>query len=180
MRVLGAVFAFVAGLVVLDNKAVAIPIATQSYVVNFTGFCEVDCSNTATGVLTLQNYALGDFLSSSNFVSFSYSSNVLSFTISSGDSLLSVGGSIAGNGANSVGIGNADHFFESQNSGLWCVDNSAFCNQLQNDDAGTEGTWEVSARGVPEPGSFALAAIGMAGLLLVATRRSTGVLPRRY
>jgi hypothetical protein len=49
----------------------------------FTGDC-TDCTGQGMGTLVLQNYTLGDELETSNFVSFTYSSNLLSFTSDDG------------------------------------------------------------------------------------------------
>jgi len=54
--------------------------AAQDSVYDFSGSCS-DCQNTGSGVLTLQDYTPGTALSASNFVSFTYSSNLLTFNI---------------------------------------------------------------------------------------------------
>ncbi len=54
--------------------------AAQDSVYDFSGSC-ADCQNTGNGVLTLQDYTPGTALSASNFVSFTYSSNLLTFNI---------------------------------------------------------------------------------------------------
>ena len=51
----------------------------------FVGQC-TDCSGTGVGVLTVQNYTLGTALSSCNFVSFTYTSNLTSFTVTTSGS----------------------------------------------------------------------------------------------
>jgi hypothetical protein len=48
----------------------------------FTGSCS-DCTGTGVGYLTLQNYTPGTALSYSDFVSFTYTSNLSSFSITS-------------------------------------------------------------------------------------------------
>ena len=58
----------------------ATPQATTTY--QFVGQCS-DCTGTGTGLLVLQNYTRGTALTSSNFVSFTYSSNLTNFSISS-------------------------------------------------------------------------------------------------
>ena len=51
----------------------------------FVGQC-TDCSGTGIGMLTVQNYTLGTALSNCNFVSFTYTSNLVSFTMTQSDS----------------------------------------------------------------------------------------------
>jgi hypothetical protein len=51
----------------------------------FVGQC-TDCSGTGVGLLTVQNYTLGNQLTSCNFVRFTYSSNLVSFTMTQSDS----------------------------------------------------------------------------------------------
>jgi hypothetical protein len=63
------------GALVLPVQAVA-----QDTVYDFSGSCN-DCQNTGNGVLTLQNYTPGTTLSADNFVSFTYSSNLLTFNV---------------------------------------------------------------------------------------------------
>jgi hypothetical protein len=53
----------------------------QTTVFDFTGNC-TDCSGVGTGVLTLQNYTPGAAIDPSNFVSFVYSSNLTTVSIS--------------------------------------------------------------------------------------------------
>jgi hypothetical protein len=47
----------------------------------FEGYCS-DCTGLGTAELILQNYTLGNELTNANFVGFSYSSNLTSYTIS--------------------------------------------------------------------------------------------------
>jgi hypothetical protein len=58
----------------------------------FAGQC-TDCTGTGVGLLTLRNYTLGDELTGCNFVSFSYSSNLTSFTITP-DTLVALSGTL--------------------------------------------------------------------------------------
>jgi hypothetical protein len=60
--------------------ALPAPAVAQDTVYEFSGSCS-DCQNTGNGVLTLQDYTPGALLSAGNFVSFSYSSNLLTFDI---------------------------------------------------------------------------------------------------
>lgn len=70
-----ALAALTAAVFVLPVRAVA-----QETVYDFSGSCS-DCQDTGNGVLTLQDYTPGTALSASNFVSFIYASNLLTFTI---------------------------------------------------------------------------------------------------
>jgi hypothetical protein len=50
--------------------------------IDFVGTCS-DCAGSGVGVLTLQNFQLGSALSASNFLDFKYTSNLVSFDITS-------------------------------------------------------------------------------------------------
>src|SRR6478609_3837471 len=52
------------------------PVATTKF--TFSGACS-DCTGTGVGILTLQNYTLGDSLNVSNFVEWTYASDL--FTV---------------------------------------------------------------------------------------------------
>jgi hypothetical protein len=70
----------VSGLLTLMALALPTPVLAQDSTYDFSGNC-ADCQNTGNGVLTLQNYTPGTALSASNFVSFTYSSNLLTFNV---------------------------------------------------------------------------------------------------
>jgi hypothetical protein len=59
----------------------------------FTGVCS-DCAGDGVGVLTLQNYTLGTAFSTSNFVSFYYFSNLISYSIPSSSDVTVFTGSL--------------------------------------------------------------------------------------
>src|ERR1044072_7874497 len=67
--------------------ALSAPAAATDTTVLFTGTCS-DCTGTGKGTLVLQDYTIGDALSAANFVSFSYSSNLTSFTLDSVNQLI--------------------------------------------------------------------------------------------
>jgi hypothetical protein len=102
-QALGA-FAFVTiTMLVSPPKALA-----QDTVYDFSGNCS-DCQNTGAGVLTLQNYTAGTSLNASNFVSFTYTSNLLTFNVTQSELDFNTIG-IAGttpvvSGPSSVGLG---------------------------------------------------------------------------
>jgi hypothetical protein len=119
------------------------------------------------GTLVLQNYTPGDELETSNFVSFTYSSNLLSFTSDDGslfgvlpvnlpapanvdiEELVVVPGC-----TNCAQLG-----FQSST-----LDNDQW--QVFTEDIGTNGIWSAAApnTAVPEPSSLVMLAGGLAGL----------------
>ena len=136
----------------------------------FTGDC-LDCTGQGTGILVLQNYTLGNPLDISNFVSFSYSSNlmtlILSGTGSAPNQVSDFSGSLPATlpaytdmNISSQGV----QVFGPVSSGSWCVGING-CNL----DFGING---VFVAGVPEPASLALTLTGFASLMLMGLRRT--------
>lgn len=138
----------------------------------FVGQC-TDCTGTAVGLLTLQNYTLGTALASCNFVSFTYSSNLTSFTITQA-TLVNLSGAglpatLPGPGTVQVGGPNPDNF-SSNSGGTWTVGAV---------DYGTGGTWSLYTNAVPTLSTAVLCALALllagAGALLVRARRPARV-----
>jgi len=99
----------------------------------FVGQC-TDCSGTGVGVLTVQNYTLGDTLTGCNLVSFTYTSNLTSFTITAPGSF-SLGGTLPASLPSAALVrvmGTGRNNFESNTDGAWRVGLT---------DYGTGGTW---------------------------------------
>jgi hypothetical protein len=137
---------------------------------DFTGDCG-DCTGEGTGTLVLQNYTLGDALETSNFVSFTYKSNLVDIT---GDSIGSDGG-LSGMlpvdlpGPAIVDIGGlvvvpgcedcTEYEFESS-----IIDSASW--DVGEYDYGTNGIWSAVApkTAVPEPSALGMLAAGLAGL----------------
>jgi hypothetical protein len=140
----------------------------------FVGQC-TDCSGTGVGLLTVQNYTLGTALSSCNFVSFTYASNLTSFTITPSDSpnlsgMLPV--SLPATATVSIRDFVTQMGFASDVSGSWSV--GAFLP----DDTGTSSLWGYPPNSVPTLSIAALGALGLllagAGTLLARARITAG------
>lgn len=70
----------------------------------FRGPCSKQCSGTATGVLTLTDgYVFGSNITAANFVSFSYTSSALNFTIPAASNPFLVGGLYPDGSINTAG-----------------------------------------------------------------------------
>lgn len=161
MRLLTA-FAALWGMAVLSAPAAA---TDTSFL--FSGTC-TDCTGTGSGTLVLKDYNIGDLLSADNFVSFTYSSNLTSFTI---DSVNGIIGSISNlPGANFVNFFDADHVFSSLAVGglsAWCTGAINACAS----DFGSSSSWSLAVAGaVPEPAIWVAMVLGF-GLLGASMRR---------
>jgi hypothetical protein len=160
------------------SQASAIPVYSTF---TFTGDCG-DCTGQGTGTLVLQNYTLGDALETSNFVSFTYSSNLLNIT---GDSL-DLDDDAGLDGILPVdlpGPANVDIY------ALVVVPGCSDCTEYEFEsfitedaqwsvgeyDYGTNGIWSAAANtAVPEPSSLVMLAAGLAGLVVWRQRRRSG------
>ncbi len=97
-RALGVI---VAGLGVLPCTVAA----RADVLFDFSGTCVFNCSGTATGVLDLTNtYVSGSDITAADFVSFSYTSSALNFTIPAADTPTLMGGLNANGSSNSSGL----------------------------------------------------------------------------
>jgi PEP-CTERM motif len=151
---------------------VSMPLTASTATYDFTGDC-FDCQGQGMATLVLQDYTLGDPLQDSNFVSFSYASNLLnvfSTSISGGNLTGMLPANLPGPAdvtMNFVVTSSGDFqgllfFFETANS-----PNDSLPNQWQigEDDAGMNGIWSTpSTSPVPEPSTAPLAAMAVAGL----------------
>ena len=146
----------------LHLRADSIPVAFQ-----FTGIC-VDCPETGigTGILTLQNYTLGTSIDTlQNFVSFTYSSDVLLFSVPSTDQVTITGmlpDSLPGPAYVNIQDTTTSMTFFST-TGFWCT--GVNCNS----DTGTVSTWDF-VQPVPEPATVIPAGLGALCLLLAGRR----------
>jgi hypothetical protein len=122
----------------------AAPAFVTTTTFNFVGNCS-DCTGTATAQLVLGNYTQGQAFSSSNFVSLTYSSNLLTFTLTQQDNP-SVSGTIPANlpaAANVSIFGPGTKVLFTQGNGNWCSGNSCAS------DFGPTSLWSLPGGGAP-------------------------------
>ena len=143
------------------GAAVALPTYSSF---TFTGTCR-DCTGVGVGTLKLQNYTVGQNLTTDNFVEFTYASNLLPNVDVT--SVASLTGNLAViPRANTVFFNTAGYTFTfgSSAGGFWCLGGACA------DDDGPTHIWSSPnpAPGVPEAASWAmmLAGFGMIGLAM--------------
>jgi hypothetical protein len=160
---------FLAALTALFGvAALAAPVAATNTTFLFTGYC-FDCTGTATAELVLKGYTLGDVLTTGNFVSFTYSSNLTSFELDAVTSL--VGSFTILPGSAFVVLFNDDFAFSSLSTPFfspWCAGATGTCGS----DFGFVSSWSL-AGSVPEPAMWVAMVAGF-GVLGTTMRR-----PRR-
>jgi hypothetical protein len=149
----------VLGLTVAGPANALIPIILSEF--TFTGACAVDdCTGDGIGVLTLENYSLGSPIHTSNFVSFSYKSNLTSLSLSASD-VSEVSGSLPAilpaTATVEILVAEVVPFFSSVD-GRWCTDCA--------NDQGQTSIWSAGAAAgeAPEPATWAMMLLGFAGL----------------
>ena len=136
---------------------------------DFTGTC-IDCAGAGTGTLVLKNYNLGDVLTSANFVKFTYTSNLLSYSLTNVDDL--IGSFPAATGPAYVSFHGGGYSFNSFVAGPlspWCTGAIGTCGS----DYGLLSSWSLVAGSVPEPAMWGAMVVGF-GVLGASMRR-----PRR-
>jgi len=135
----------------------------------FTGVC-ADCEGTGVGALTLQNYISGSPIVPGNFVSFTYSSNILSFSIPSPDELGDITGMLPGSLPSTAFVDIQDTsipsmVFISFDAGNWCV--GTYCGA----DNGGDSSWST-VEASPEPASLIPVAAAVLCFGVVRRRRA--------
>jgi hypothetical protein len=142
----------------------AIPGSSVAY--SFIGTC-TDCTN-ETATLTLRNYTLGQPITNSNFVSFTYNSNLIgNKTITpAGNPDFGITGALPatlpGPSLTTVFILDSanDYWeFQARDNGAWC----AGCAL----DIGTNGIWNLATPVAPVTGTLALTSFGLIFLILM-------------
>jgi hypothetical protein len=150
-------------------------------VYDFTGDCR-DCTGTSSGVLTLtSDYTLDDALTTSNFISFTYTSNLISSLTIANSDLQDISGSISTiPGVNYVIIDTPTTTFQSYLSYFWCIGDFD-CGEDDGDNfswtLGSAGSGGATGGAVPEPGTWTLiiAGVGLVGAGSRAVRRRPSI-----
>jgi PEP-CTERM motif len=151
--------------------------ARANVVFDFSGVCSVNCSGTATGVLTLaDSYTFGTDITSADFISFDYSSSSRSFDITSADGPFIDGGLNADGSVNSEG-----QLIIQSSAGLPLFESfpgefaefvAATMPSAETDDVGFTFTFTLVSGAVPEPSTWAMMLLGFAGLGLAGYRKA--------
>lgn len=142
------------------------PAAATNMTLSFQGQCG-DCTGVGTGTLVLKDYTLGTALSTDNFVSFSYSSNLTTFALSSVSQLIGTFTSLPGPAF--MEFNDANFVFSSFTAGPispWCTGPTGTCGS----DFGTTSSWSLAAGSVPEPAMWIAMVLGF-GMLGMSLRR---------
>ncbi len=136
-------------------------------VFNYSGTC-TDCTFSIGTLELIGGYTPGSPLTTSPFVNFTYSSNLLNFTISQNDPGFFDSGGLPATlpGAATLVIENSLWEFSSSSSGSW------FVNAIPQ-DFGPANSWSA-ASAVPEPGALAMLGVGLAALAGVKARYRRG------
>ena len=139
----------------------------------FTGTCSVDCTGTATGILTLTGYTQGTSLSTADFVSFHYISSDDNYDYTKNSSTVVTGlipvdlPADANITIQGVELSNFS-FVSDASTGGWCVGYSpSLCTPESNADAGLNGSFS----GTPLPATLPLFAGGLGFVGYLARRR---------
>jgi PEP-CTERM motif len=146
--------------------------ARADVVFDFTGVCDSGCPGTATGVLTLaDSYTFGADTTAADFVSFDYSSTHFSFDIASADvgflpDGLNADGSFNSRGSFLVGRSLIYPLFRTM-PGAFLVNIA-----LDEEDIGATFKYTLVSGPVPEPSTWTMMLVGLAGLGYAGYRKA--------
>jgi hypothetical protein len=162
-KIAHAVAALAATAFLSNATAAHATVTTPDEEFTFTGQC-ADCTGTGIGTLTLSGYTQGNRLALSNFVSFTYKSNLLNLSY---DVATYIGGKLVNlPSADDVQMNfNGGVAFYSLSTGSWCTGNS--CEQ----DMGPHSLWTVTTATTPLPATLPLFASGLGVWGLLGWRR---------
>jgi hypothetical protein len=141
---------------------------------DFSGTCAFDCSGAATGVLDLTNaYVFGSNITAADFVSLSYTSSDLNFTIPASSSPFLAGGLDADGAIATGGVIIAANSIFAAIPGVFFAHNGG-----GSTDIGTSFTFTPASAGTnpapdptPLPAALPLLATGLGALGLLGWRR---------
>jgi hypothetical protein len=167
------IFAAAVAICCAPPAAHATVMTAPNEIFTFTGTCSVDCTGTATGILTLTGaYTQGNTLSATDFVSFDYTSNANTFDYNWNPSTVVTGtipvdlpadATMTIQGATGVSFS----FASNASTGGWCVGYGlTLCTPQNNADAGLNGSFSAT----PLPATLPLFAGGL-GFVGYLTRR---------
>ncbi len=169
----------VVGVLAIVQSGSAVPGTMATYA--FVGTCQ-DCTGSGIASLTVQNYTLGTTLTNSNLVSFSYRSNLLTFTVTAGNGSLSGSLPAVLPGPANVSVSNFLPFlagsegFISQTNGVWCAGPTCLS------DLGTGGVWSLPAAAptaTPAPNTLMLLGVALVLVLMAQMLLKLRRLPKR-
>jgi hypothetical protein len=151
------------------SRAHASPVTDTTF--TFTGQCAPDdCSGTGTGTLVLSDYTQGSSFGEDNFVSFTYSSNLLNISFTGTGVGPGLANLVEGDMTNLPGpaffeiSGDEEEFTSSAaGTGAWCAGDDCL------EDNGAISSWSVGA--TPLPATLPLFATGIGALGLLGSRR---------